>query len=393
MVLWFVSLCVHRLSSWYAVFVFPTLWVSYLYLFILLLAKGDITGLPIFSQVQFPPTVQIVSITGLLGLSFLTILLPSGLILSWYYRKTHQKQAVLSLFSTLSIIVVALAFGITSLQQNDSLPKLKVGLAAKSVLDFHSFLTERNKDPIAQAHAFADTVHRLAENGAEYILQPEKTLWVTPDDQREIFQILSHSAQENKVYVFAPLALVHRLPQRNALYVFAPNGNLVAAYNKMHLVSGFESAFIPGNSLSTIPLPTGLIGLEICHDMDFLKPTKNYSQKGIGLLFVPAEDFGVQTDGKWHAQVAIVQSIVGGFSLARSAYFGFLSATDPHGRILSWQPTVPGKEITAIVDVPIASGHTFYSRTGDWFPWLNCMGTLIFLGLIIKSCKNEDIHL
>jgi len=376
LILWITATCLHRFQSWYSAFVFPTLWVSFLFLQIQFISKGDITDLPIFSQVEFLPILQIVSITGPLGLSFLTALFPSCLLTFWHFRKI---QALIPLL----LFVPVLLFGFFQLQPT-SLPHLKVGLAAKNPPDLKSFLATRDRDPIGRAHEFADAVHKLAGKGAKYILQPEKTLWVTPENQTEIFQILADAAQSNQVYVFAPMGLVNRPLQTNSISVFAPNGNLIAQYSKMHPVEGFEDRFTAGKDLLTLPLAQGLIGFEICHDMDFFQPIRAYSEKGVGILFVPAEDFAVQADGKWHSQVAILQSVAAGVSLARAAYFGYLSGSDAQGRILAWEPTSSGNEVLAVFDIPFGQGRSFYARTGNWFGWLNCLIALLFLGLIFK---------
>lgn len=375
LVLWLSSLCIR---SWYAPFVFPTLWVSYLFLFTQFFSQGDITSLPLFSQVEFLPMVQIVSVTGLFGLSFLTSLFPSCLALFWHSRRWQ-------ILAPLIIFPLVLIFGLIRLYDNPSLSHLKVGLAAKNPPDLKSFLATRDKDPIGRANEFADAVQKLAEKGAQYILQPEKTLWVTPENQDEIFQILSNSARNNKVYVFAPMGLVDRPVQTNSISVFNPEGHLISQYTKMHPVVGFEDRFTAGKNLTTIDLPSGLIGLEICHDMDFFQPTKKYSEMGVGLLFVPAEDFAVKADGKWHAQVAILQSIAAGVSLSRAAFFGYLSGSDPQGRLLAWEPTSSDKEVLVVFDIPLGTGKTFYAQMGNWFAWLNCIAAVLILLEIIKK--------
>jgi apolipoprotein N-acyltransferase len=389
-ILWLASACVHRLKSWYTVFAFPVFWVTYLYLCTFFASNGAIAWLPIFSQIQFLPIVQIVSVIGLLGLSFITCLIPSGFVVSWHYKKRLPKQAVRSLLMTLVLFAIVFGFGEIQLRRGASSPKLKVGLVAQDPRDIETYLATRDKDSILKARDFAGTVSRLAKMGAECILPPENAFWVTPEDQENIFQIIAEAARENKVYVFAPCSLVNRSPERNSVYVFGPDGKLLTSYNKMHLVSPFEDACMPGTSLATIELSLGLAGLEICRDMDFIQPTKEYSKLGVGILFVPARDFGPQADGTWHAEVAILQSIAGGFSLVRSAGSGFLSATDYRGRVLAWQSTKPDKEVCSIVEVPVGSGRTFYYRFGDWFSLLNCASSLAFLVAVMR-CRRKDI--
>lgn len=368
----------------------PMLWTSYEYWSIKLFAKGAISWLPIFSQIEFLPIVQIVSITGVLGLGFLISLVPSAMATGLYYWKSSRREAIKLLLSTITIFFVVFTFGMVRLQMDSAAPKLEVGLLAKDPHDIESYLANRDKDPISQAKEVAREISNVAREGAKYVLLPENTLWVAPEAQDAIFSVMSDSARENQAYVFFPCSLVHRTSERNALFVFGPDGKLLAAYNKMHLVSPFEDSCVSGDELAIIAIPQGLAGLAICRDMDFVQPTKEYSERGVGVMFVPARDLGAHADGIWHAQVAILQSISGGFSLVRSAGSGYLSVTDSKGRIISWREVLPDQEVYSIVRVPIGSGCTFYSRTGDWFPLINFLGACAFvLAICLGSSKKE----
>jgi apolipoprotein N-acyltransferase len=389
-ILWLSAVCIDRLKWWASVFAYPMLWTSYEYLSITFASHGAITWLPIFSQVEFLPIVQIVSITGILGLSFLTSLFPSVVATTFYYWKQNRKQALWSLISAFIIFLMVFTFGLISLQSDSSSPSLKVALLAKDPHDIESYLADREKDPISQTKDLASIITKMAHEGAQYILLPENALWITQETQDSIFNIIANVARENHIFVFVPCSLTHRVPERNALFVFGPDGKLLASYNKMHLVSPFEDSCMPGDELSTIDLEEGLAGLAICRDMDFVNPTKEYSKRGVGIMFVPARDFGPHADGIWHAEVAILQSISGGFSLARSAGNGYLSATDSKGRILAWHEVQPDQVVSSIVKIPLSSGRSFYSRTGDWFPLINCLGALAFLLAIIRCYLKKD---
>lgn len=375
-VLWFTGYCFQRFQSWIAVFVFPTFWVSYLYLSIQFLFHGNVSNLPIYSQHLFLSIAQIVSVTGLFGLSFVTTLFPSGLMLAWIYRNSQPKEALMALLCPFITLAACLIFGTTRLQNEDNHAKVKVGLAAKNP----ARLLQIEQNSLQRTQEFVETVRRLAERGAEYILQPEESLYVMPEDQTEIFGMLSQAAQQNKATVFAPI----RFPDQNTLYVFGPEGTILMRYTKMHLVPRLEKDFKPGTTLSTLRYREGMIGLAICHDMDFFQPTRNYSKEGVGLMFVPAADFGVKADGKWHTKVAILQSMTGGFSLARAAFFGYLSVSDRKGRILDLEATRNDQEVYVVAEVPVASGRTLYAIAGDWFSWLNCLAALFFLVWVCK---------
>jgi apolipoprotein N-acyltransferase len=118
--------------------------------------------------------------------------------------------------------------------------------------------------------------------------------------------------------------------------------------------------------------------MEICKDMDFPRLSRQYSQDGVGLLLVPAWDF--VDDGWLHGRMAVLRGVESGFSIARSAKLGLLTATDDRGRILADRNTLAVPFATVIATIPVRHDATIYSRFGDWFAWLD----IVFLaGLMI----------
>lgn len=384
--LWLTSITLTRVKSWITIFVLPTLITTYLHI-ILLINHGDVTVVSTLpEQIHFLPIIQIVSITGPLGLSFLMIFVPAGFAIGWYFRKTDRPLAIRALIATLLLFGAIWSFGFLRLRTQNPSPTIRVGLAANSPLNLKAFLQTRNTNNIDATNSFIKTVENLAQRGARYILQPENALCISPENDVTVLKMLANAALTNQVYIFAPIAFINRTKERNSLLVFNPEGKLILSYDKMHLVAGFEDHMQPGTKTETFQIPTGLIGATICHDIDFLQTINDHSKLGTGIIFVPAADFGdkgnnvcIKGDGAWHAQLAILQAVSGGFSLARVAFSGFISATDPVGNILEWKEVQAGKEIFSIIDIPVGSGKTVYTQTGNWFAWLNCMDTIIIL--------------
>jgi apolipoprotein N-acyltransferase len=76
--------------------------------------------------------------------------------------------------------------------------------------------------------------------------------------------------------------------------------------------------------------------------------------------------------------MAVMRGIEGGFSVVRSVQQGLATVTDHFGRVLASESSSAGPEVLLTADVSPGPGHTLYSRTGDWFAWLN----LVLLGVI-----------
>jgi apolipoprotein N-acyltransferase len=116
--------------------------------------------------------------------------------------------------------------------------------------------------------------------------------------------------------------------------------------------------------------------------MDFARLGRDYARAGAALMLVPAWDFrgAWGADGEPHGNLAVLRGIEGGFSVARSARIGYLTLSDPTGRLLAHRRSDPE---VAMVTVPMPAprtGATLYARTGDLFGWL-CVAAAVAIAL------------
>jgi len=102
---------------------------------------------------------------------------------------------------------------------------------------------------------------------------------------------------------------------------------------------------------------------------------------------VPAWDF--VDDGWLHGRMAVLRGVESGFSIARSAKLGLLTATDDRGRILADRNTLTVPFATVIATVPVRHDATIYSRFGDWFAWLDIV-VLAVLMVMPLSARRLD---
>jgi apolipoprotein N-acyltransferase len=93
-----------RMVPWLAVFAFPTVLTSYEFLFSLISPNGTFWSLG-YSQTDFLPLLQVVSLTGLWGVVFVLTLVPSAVALVLYRRSLS------SLIPALAILLLVLGYG------------------------------------------------------------------------------------------------------------------------------------------------------------------------------------------------------------------------------------------------------------------------------------------
>ena len=117
-------------------------------------------------------------------------------------------------------------------------------------------------------------------------------------------------------------------------------------------------------------------GVEICKDMDFPTLSRQYGQRGIGVMFVPASDYDV--DGRMHSRMALMRAVESGFALIRAARHGLLTVSDDRGHIIAERRSNSAPLASVVAAVGIEQGDTIYRHIGDWTAYIAFV--LVFIG-------------
>jgi apolipoprotein N-acyltransferase len=118
------------------------------------------------------------------------------------------------------------------------------------------------------------------------------------------------------------------------------------------------------------------IGVQICFEIIFPGLSRSLVKNGAGVLVNLTNDawFGKSSAAYQHFSMAVFRAVENRRSLVRSANTGISGFVDPAGRILARTALFED----AVVDrpVPVVSGTSMYTRTGDLLP----LACLILLG-------------
>jgi deaminated glutathione amidase len=209
-------------------------------------------------------------------------------------------------------------------------------------------------------------VEHAARAGAKLIATPEMTTLLERDrdrfraemqtiDTNEIIAAFASAAKAHGVYLLIgsmPVALEN---QRfaNRSFLFAPDGTLVATYDKMHLfdvaIDGnnmwTESALYAGGSDAVlVETPLANIGLSICYDLRFAALYRSLAQMGAQILTIPSAFTRPTGEAHWHALLRARAIETGCFVLApaqggvhedgRETY-GHSLVIDPWGAVIA----------------------------------------------------------
>lgn len=354
----------NRVAS--AVLAFPAAWVTFEYVRNLLWPHGTAGSLA-YSQLHFLPFLQLASLAGPWGMTFVLLLFPAGLAAAWQLRKEVQRASRVLLF-TVGTVGAVLIFGWVRLALPQPGPEVRMALAASDAKGNEQVAAAgANTQKLVSAYvARLWKLDGAALQDVRAIVLPEKLGRVTDADVAEVDAVLQKLADETGATVVAGFDRQSGTAAYNQARLYEP-GAAVRSYDKEHLLPPFELKFTPGKELVLLQHPHNAWGLEICKDMDFTDPSRRYGREGVGLMLAPAWDFNV--DRAWHGHIAVMRGVEDGFSVSRAAKGGFLTVSNNRGKILEEARSDSAPFAMMIATVPAGHSWTLFQLMGDWFAW------------------------
>jgi apolipoprotein N-acyltransferase len=245
------------------------------------------------------------------------------------------------------------------------------------------------------------------------IIWPESPapFWVTDLHLRAT---LGEVARTTASYIIAgSIGITHtgdplRRPQiYNSAAVIAPTGAWIARYDKIHLVPFGEyvpfadlisfartltrevGTFSRGTKRAPLALGDMKVGAFICYESIFPNEVRQFAENG-GEVFVNISNdswFGDSGAPRQHLNMARMRAVENNRWLLRDTNSGVTAIIDPYGRIVAEAPRNQRSALEG--GYALEDSTTFYTRHGDWFPFLCAIITLI--GLLLHFMKPGEV--
>jgi len=364
-----------KTKKWYAVFAFPVFFTVFEYLVMKFSPDGTAASIA-YSQMDFLPVIQLASVTGILGITFIVTFFPSALAVGWYFRREKRKVIPLAITSFVLLFSVLL-FGFYRISNSSGKKTTTVGLA---VLDekLHKMGTNLDiRNELLHTRNYAKEITNLAARGAKLVVLPERAININSGTDSATVSVLRSTAIQNRVALVAGYTNFKNSNERNSALVINAEGVVVKDYNKVHLVKGLENQFTPGSEIGLFNIEGIQAGIAICKDLDFPGYIKKYGAAEVTLVCIPAWDF--VTDDWLHSRMALLRGVENGFSEVRTARLGRLTISDYYGRVIAEADCSDGLAKSLIGDIPLERSNTFYNRFGDWFGIVNIIAAIGFI--------------
>jgi predicted amidohydrolase len=232
----------------------------------------------------------------------------------------------------------------------------------------------RSGEDVAQnVRAASALIREAAAGGASFIATPENTTLMAADGGAKLASSYSE-ADDPALPVFAALAKelgVHLLigslaikvsetKTANRSILFAPDGQVTARYDKVHLFDVeledgeryAESATVAGGDRAVLaPTPWGQMGMSVCYDVRFPQLYRALAQAGAFAFTVPSA-FTVPTgEAHWHVLLRaraiengafVIAPAQGGTHANGRKTYGHSLIIGPWGQVLAEADTEPG---------------------------------------------------
>ena len=392
---YFIPMAIHRLlagriDGFASTLVFPLALVSIEFVFQRWITPYGSWVSPAYTQTDYLPLVQLVSLTGVAGLSFLTAWAGSTLV--WILHPQQTARARIGGAGVYAVVLLAVVvFGHVRMSiAVDGEPVRTAGLVASPRLtqQLDVLLAPAYRGETLEPSALAElgtVVERLnddlfartrreARAGARIVAWSETAGRVFADDEASLLDRAARLAAGEDVYLYLAYGVWHpdsRPPLENKVVVVDDRGQVVSDYHKARPIVGAESPFIAAGDgvIDRLDTPFGSIGAVICHDLDFPALLRQANEKRIGLMVGPSADWLLIAS--MHANMARLRAIESGFSLLRPTSGGRSIAADSRGRMLAFTDDTRDGMVAYLTPGPVV---TVYGAVGDLFAWLCVAG-------------------
>jgi apolipoprotein N-acyltransferase len=349
-----------------------------------------------YALVPFSGILQIVTWTGVYGLSFIAVAVNSVFaigIAKHRFSWIAGGAAIATVLSILPIIGEKTATGdsITArlVQTNISLDQpWQDEQTSTQLLDELSHLS----------NATPGTVQLIVwpETPAPFYLKED------PSFRQRVEQI----ARASQAYVLVGYIDKTGADFTNSAGLVDPEGRLISRYDKIHLVPFGEyiplkpllffaesltrqvGDYKPGAEFTISPIQGHRFSTAICYESIFPNLVRQFVRRGSELIVVITNDgwFGESSAPFQHLRMGVARAVENRRYEVRTANTGVSAIIDPYGRIQN--PTSIGRRVAIEGKVYFRSDQTFYTRYGDVFAFANAAVTGIGLATVLMRRKN-----
>jgi apolipoprotein N-acyltransferase len=436
-------------TSWLRILIPPMLWVGLEWF----KAQGLMAfswGFLGFTQYRFIPLIQVSTVTGVFGVSFMIVLLNSilaellivsgnemklagennyeseisrkgflqkiALSLKQIFEENRNykvlRRAMAGFVVLFSIIVVAGAIVVPresygKIAEKMNLTPIKAGSIQPNIEQHEKWKPENLQDSL---ELLKDETEKLASQGADLVIWPETAIsHRDPLNEPAIREFIKQAASLNGISVATGLIEREEDRKYNSSVLIEPDGRIADRYRKIHLVPMAE--YLPwaetlskyeifnrsdnyniGEFITVFNTEKGKFSILICFESYFDYLARRMVNKGAEFLVVMTNDawYLRTNEAKCHFIMAIFRAVENRRWLVHSANTGVSGIIDPWGRVLL--ETDLFTTTSFMGEIYPMTTKTIYTGFGNWFPVSCLTGAVLMMLLCCPPGKKDKIY-
>lgn len=298
-----------------------------------------------FSQAACPPLFQAASVVGVVGLSAATAAAGAAVAMAAEGRRLPAELG-------LAALGFAWALGERRLEKPLEGREAKVAVVQDESYDLDRLVALTDVPQVRDADLVVWPEYQLAVNEGH------------EESYRGLYAKRLAGVRGTKILGAAVVPDDPKAAMQNFAWVLGPEGRLLGRYDKAHPIPFIERRLRGHSDPRPIGTPLGLLGVQICYDLDFENGSRLLARRGARLLAVTNLDpveWGPAQHAQ-HSQMALARAVETGLWVARAASSGESQLIDPKGRVTASVPY--GSSGTAVGTVHLAESRTPYVLWG-----------------------------
>lgn len=403
----------------------PCIWVSIEYF----RSLGGFWALPWpflgYSQFLNLPLIQVSSLTGVYGVSFLIVMVNAALtaIVLHYLeaksgaaRKTSGSLVIPAGVSA-GLVVASFLYGYYVMGSIPETGRLRLAVIQGNIpqeLRWNPRLREQHREKHVQLS------RKSAKSGpVSLIVWPETTVQGSLTQNKDLLETFAALSRETGAYLLVGGAERPKFGSSesrakstsNSAFLISPKGDIAGRYDKIRLLpfgeylplktfpwpSRIASAwttgeFAPGSDYTLLSLDGVKFAVTICWENIFPNLFRQFVRQGANFTVNITNEawFGETAAPYQFMAMSVFRAVENRTSIARAANTGVSGFIDPSGRILG---TVQNGEKDIFVEgylvksAPLSYTTTFYTRYGDLFAFA-CV--TVFVALLVFAIPRTD---
>lgn len=333
---------------------------------------------------SFLPLLQLLSITGIWGITF--IILWTASTINWLWDCNFNDNGFHNaLWKYVLPVIIIILYGQIRLSQNFTDNTVKIASVNIPKMGMQHIFNDKPDSVNEQINSsFLNNCEIAAGSEAKIVFGNEIMLNMSSDKEDEYIEKAKSVAIKNNIYIGLPMLIYPKenplARPMNKITWISPQGEILFTYFKAKPTPG-EGSYGDG-VIKYFDSPYGRISSVICFDMDFLSLINQTGNMNIDIMLVPGNDW--KEISPYHTYAASFRAIEQGFNLVRSASRGLSASFNYKGQVLSSQDFFNTDDVILYSDVPTKGHKTIYSILGDYFAWLCIIFFVIISAFFIK---------